>query len=127
MDLIQKLRETRPSLPFEELLALKSPSVRYEGVDELRDERGDLRRYRVYSIDGHLYDGAPIIIPDKFSALVADSLAEQGLYSTLVNAKEAALAWDDAIESEIIAPATDTQGLTSDQRVMIERILNDRS
>ncbi len=124
MDLIARLRETRPSLSFEELLAVRSPSVRYEGEDELRDERGDLRRFRVYSIDGFLFDGAPMLVPAAHAPSTADAFAEQGLLATLVMCKESVLDWRDQLSTEIIAPATDSVGLTGEQKAHLERILN---
>lgn len=125
MNLIARLRETRPSLTFAELLAARGVSTRYEGVDELRDERGDLRRYRVYSIGGHLYEGQPIIVPLTKSALEADAIAEQGLLDTIADGRRAMASLTDETESTIDTRPSDTLGFSGEQRAKIERIFAD--
>ena len=126
MNLIARLRETRPSLSFAELLAARGASTRYEGVDELRDERGDLRRYRVYSIGGHLFDGQPIIVPMTKSALEADAIAEAGLADTIRDGLAAMGSLADETEATIEARPDGSAGLSGEQRLKLERMFADR-
>lgn len=126
MNLIARLRETRPSLSFSELLAARGVSTRFEGYDELRDERGDLRRYRVYSIGGHLYEGQPILVPASLSAIAADDIAEQGLADTIADGRQAMASLSDETETTIGARPSDTPGLSGEQRHKLERIFADR-
>jgi hypothetical protein len=126
MNLIARLRETRPSLSFPELLAARGATTRYEGVDELRDERGDLRRYRVYSIGGHLFEGAPILVPLTKSALEADAIAEAGLADTIRDGLAALRSLADETEHTIEARPNDSAGLSGEQHAKIERMLADR-
>ena len=126
MNLIARLRETRPSLSFAELLAARGASTRYEGIDELRDERGDLRRYRVYSIGGHLFDGQPIIVPMTKSALEADAIAEAGLADTIRDGLAAMGSLADETEATIEARPDGSAGLSGEQRLKLERMFADR-
>ncbi len=126
MNLIARLRETRPSLTFAELLAARGVSPRFEGYDELRDERGDLRRYRVYSIGGHLYERQPILVPASLSALAADDLAEKGLLDTIADGRQAMASLADETESTLDARPSQSHGLSGEQRAKIERIFSDR-
>ncbi len=127
MNLIAKLRETRPDLSFAELLAASGVRARFEGVDELRDGRGEFKRFRVYSIDGHLMEGQPILVPMSKSALEADSIAQAGLEDTIRNGRLALESLDSETDRELIAKPSDSAGLTGEQRTMIERILADRA
>jgi hypothetical protein len=126
MNLIARLRETRPSLTFAELLAARGASTRYEGVDELRDERGDLRRFRVYSIGGHLFEGAPILVPIAKSALEADSIAEAGLADTIRDGLAAMASLTDETEQTVEARTDGSAGLSGEQRLKLERMFADR-
>lgn len=125
MRLIADLRAHRPSLDVAQLAALVNPRARFEGYDELRDERGDTRRFRVYTIEGYLYDHQPILVPATLSALAADTLAHDGLAST-IQAARAALTTTDT-HAEVVARPTDSQGLTGEQRALVERVLADRA
>lgn len=126
MNLIARLRETRPSLSFAELLAARGLSPRFEGYDELRDERGELRRYRVYSIGGHLYDGQPMLIPASLSAMAADELAEKGLLDTIADGRQAMASLSDETERSIDVRPNDSAGFSGEQRAKLERIFADR-
>src|SRR5690606_28411540 len=119
MNLIARLRETRPSLSFAELLAARGVSTRFEGVDELRDERGDLRRYRVYSIGGHLFEGAPILVPMTKSALEADAIAEQGLQDTITDGRQAMASLTEETEQSVDARPSDAPGFSGEQRARL--------
>ena len=126
MNLIARLRETRRSVDFGELLAMQAPRAICEGVDELRDERGDLRRYRVYSVEGCLLDGQPILVPAALSALSADAIAHDGLALTIQQGRLALQSLDAETDREFDARPSDSVGLSGEQRVKLERILADK-
>lgn len=125
MRLIADLRAQRPSLDVAQIAALVNPRARFEGYDELRDERGETRRFRVYTVDGYLYDRQPILVPATLSALAADTLAHDGLASTIDAARLALSAI--APDAELHARETDSQGLSGEQRALVERVLADHT
>lgn len=125
MNLIARLRETRPNLSFPELLAVTQARAIFEGTDELRDERGDWRRVRVYTVEGHLFEGAPIIVPAGRSAIEADAIAQGGLHDTIASGLAALDA--TATEHTVEARPSDSDGLRPEDRLFIERALADVS
>lgn len=126
MKLIASLRETRRSLDLAELLAMNTPRARFEGVDELRDERGDFKRYRVYSVEGCLFDGQPILVPASLSTLAADAIAHDGLMLTIQSGKLALASLDTEIDRDLDARPSDSPGLSGEQRIKLERMLADK-
>jgi hypothetical protein len=126
MKLIASLRETRRSLDLGELIAMNTPRARFEGYDDLRDERGDIRRFRVYSVEGCLFDGQPIIVPAALSALAADSLAHDGIMTTIQRGQLALASLDSEVDRNMDVRPSDSDGLSGEQRAKIERMLADK-
>lgn len=126
MKLIASLRETRRSIDLGELLALNVPRARFEGVAELRDGRGDWRRYRVYTVEGCLLDGEPIIVPAALSALSADAIAHDGLALTIQRGRMALSSLDSEVDRTLDAARNDSDGLDGEDRYKFERMFAGR-
>jgi len=82
--IIQGLRITRPSINFEQLLALADPSAQFEAhcaADVGKD-------FWIYTVNGSLLEGEAIVVrASKFFPEVAEDLAQNGLADTIKAAR----------------------------------------
>lgn len=75
---VQGLKNSRPSIDLEQLMALESPSAEFEA--HIAAEQG--RDFWVYTVDGNLLDGEVMVVRASLP-LQAESLAQEGLHDTI--------------------------------------------
>lgn len=82
--IVTGLRMTRPSITFEQLLALEEPSAQFE--EHVAADVG--KDFWIYTVNGQLVDGDAIVVrASKFFPEVAEDLAQGGLIATINAAK----------------------------------------
>lgn len=125
MSLTATLKASRPSMSFAQFLFTDARPT-YEGTEEIRDQRGDFRRWRVYSMGGRTIDGEVILVPGWIEAGTADALAHQGALAAMIAGKEQVRGVEEEAQITVDAPHTESEGLTGETRALFERIMADK-
>lgn len=118
MGLTANLRAMRPSMKMVEFLT-SDAQPRYEGTEEFRDQRGDFRKWRVYTVGGHTVENGVFLAPGWIPAGQADTIAQVAILETKISGKH------QAIEPEQIIDIPGYRGdpLSGEQRALVDRIL----
>jgi hypothetical protein len=131
MRLINHLRTTHPTFDLGELAALEHPRPVFEGFDELRNERGELVRMRVYTVEGHTLDAEGvrevIIIPADLPVSTADTLAHAGLRDTILAARAMLRPLADEVEASVDAREHRGTGLSAEDADKFGRMFADKA
>lgn len=83
MRVVSGLRLSRPSIDFEQLLALVDPSAEFEA--HIPAEQG--RDYWVYTINGNMLDGECMVVRASLPNQ-AEMMAQEGLADTIQAARK---------------------------------------
>jgi hypothetical protein len=122
----------RHSMSADDLALVNYARPRFERLADVDTPHGR-GLAALFSIDGALFDGECIMVPvmtnkgRQISALQAESLADHFLQTTIASAKQAASYDPDAgVYADVIGRG-DERPMSSDMRVKLERILEDKS
>ena len=126
MWLTEKLQESRPSLTLEQVLAAVGIEPRYEGVDDIRQPSGEPKRFRVYTLSGHLLEGSVILIPADMPALAADQMAFEGMVLMIEAGIESLRSINDEIMPSTEVRRPGLKGLSAEDRQKFARMFADR-